>query len=121
MLWVPYNIIETERFGKKLIFIDILGLKVAKGDENDIKELANAIVEHPDFRAFFLILLKFTDNKIDGDIVSTLTKFMEIFPIEDFWKYTIIIRIFAKENDEDFEDDKKKIENAIVKFWNLMI
>ena len=46
---------------------------------------------------------------------------MEIFPIEDFWKYTIIIRIFAKENDEDFEDDKKKIENAIAKFWNLMI
>ena len=91
-------------------------MKVAKGDENDIKELANAIVEHPNFRDFFLILLKFTDNKIDGDIVSTLTKYMEIFPIEDFWKYTIIIRIFAKENDEDFEDDKKKIENAIVKF-----
>ena len=41
---------------------------------------------------------------------------MEIFPIKDFWKHIIIIRIFAKKNDEDFEDDKKKIENAIVKF-----
>ena len=40
---------------------------------------------------------------------------MEIFPIKDFWKHTIIIRTHAKKYDEDFEDDKKKIENAIVK------
>ena len=108
-----YDIIETQRNDKKLIFIDTPGLKDPKGDENNIEEVAKAIVDYPCFRAF-LILLKFDDNKIDEDIVSILTKYMEIFPIKDFWKHTIIIRTHAKKNDEDFEDDKKKIENAIV-------
>jgi len=88
VLWVPYNIIETERFGKKLIFIDILGLKVAKGDENDIKELANAIVEHPNFRAFFFNFTKiyrqqnrwrysFNTYKIYGNISNR--RFLEVY------------------------------------------
>lgn len=108
-----YDIIETQRNDKKLIFIDTPGLKDPKGDEDNIKEVAKAIVDYPYFRAF-LILLKFDDNKMDKDVVSVLTKYMEIFPIKDFWKHTIIIRTHAKKKDEDFEDDKKKIENAIV-------
>ncbi len=39
---------------------------------------------------------------------------MEIFPIKDFLKHIIIIRTHAKKNEEDLEDDKKKIENTIV-------
>ena len=49
-----YDIIETEKIGKKLIFIDTPGLKDAKGDENDIKEVAKAIAEHLNFRAFLI-------------------------------------------------------------------
>ena len=109
-----YDIIQTERIGKKLIFIDTPGLKDVNGDENNIKEVANAITDYPNFRAF-LILLKFQDQTMDTDMVSTLTKYMEIFPIKDFWKHTIIIRTHAKKNDDEFEDDKELIENAIVK------
>ena len=47
-----YNIIETERICKKLIFNDTPGLKDVNGDENIIKEVANAIAEHPNFRVF---------------------------------------------------------------------
>jgi len=112
-----YNIIETERIGKKLIFIDTPGLKDVNGDENNIKEVANAITDYPNFRAF-LILLKFQDQTMDTDMVSTLTKYMEIFPIKDFWEHTIIIRTHAKKKDVDFEDEKEMIENAIVKSLN---
>ena len=88
-------------------------MRDVKCDENNINKVAWAIAEHPNFRAF-LIWLKFQDKTIDADIVSTLLKYMEIFPIKDFLKQSIIIRTHAKKNEEDFEDDKKKIENTIV-------
>ena len=109
-----YEIIETQRIDEKFIFIDTPGLNDAKGDENNIRKVTDAIAEHPNFRAF-LILLNFTDTRLDASVVSTLIQYMAIFPIKDFWKHTIIIRTHAKKDDDDFEDDKKKIENAIVK------
>jgi hypothetical protein len=39
--------------------------------------------------------------------VSTLTQYIKIFPIQDFWEHTIIFRKHAKKYDEDFEDEKK--------------
>ena len=86
----------------------------AKGDENNIRKVTEAIAEHPNFRAF-LILLNFTDTRLDASVVSTLIQYMAIFPIKDFWKHTILIRTHAKKYDRDFEDDKKRIENSIVK------
>ena len=109
-----YEIIETQRIDEKFIFIDTPGLNDAKGDENNIRKVTDAIAEHPNFRAF-LILLNFTDARLDASVVSTLTQYMAIFPIKDFWKHTIIIRTHAKKDDDDFEDDKKNIENTIVK------
>ena len=97
-----YNIIETQRIGEKLVFIDTSGLNDAKDEENNIRKVTDTIAEHPNFRAF-LILLNFTDSSV----VTTITQYMIIFPIKDFWKNTIIIRTYVKKDDPDFEDDKK--------------
>jgi predicted GTPase len=85
-----YNIIETQRIGEKFVFIDTPGLNDAKGDENNIRKVTDAIAEHPNFRAF-LILLNFTDTRLKASIVSTLTQYMKIFPIKDFWGHTILL------------------------------
>ena len=109
-----YNIIETQRIGEKLVFIDTSGLNDAKGEENNIRKVTDAIAEHPNFSAF-LVLLNFNDARLSERTVSTLTQYMKIFPKKDFWEHTIIIRTYAKKYDEDFEDEKKNIENTIVK------
>ena len=101
-----YNIIETQRIGEKLVFIDTSGLNDAKDEENNIRKVTDTIAEHPNFRAF-LILLNFTDSRLDSSVVTTITQYMIIFPIKDFWKNTIIIRTYVKKDDPDFEDDKK--------------
>ena len=51
-----YNIIETQRIGEKLVFIDISGLNDATDEENNIRKVTDAIAEHPNFRAFFDIV-----------------------------------------------------------------
>ena len=106
-----YNIIETQRIGEKLVFI---GLNYSKGEENNIRKLTDALPEHPNFSTF-LVLLNFNDSRLSESTVSTLTQYIKIFPIQDFWEHTIIFRKHAKKYDEDFEDEKKNIENTIVK------
>ena len=101
-----YNIIETQRIGEKLVFIDISGLNDATDEENNIRKVTDAIAEHPNFRAFSDID-KFYWFKLDSSVVTTLTQYMILFPIKDFWKNTIIIRTYVKKDDPDFEDDKK--------------
>ena len=104
-----YNIIETERIGQKLVFIDTPGLMDAKGDGNNIKTITDAIAVYPGFRCL-LILMKFQDKRLDISIVKTLEKYMEIFPLQNFWDHVIIIRTHAKKDDDDFEDDVKKLK-----------
>jgi len=111
-----YNIIETERIGQKLILIDTPGLMDAKGDENNVKQITDAIADYPGFRCL-LILLKFQDKRLDISIVNTLEKYMEIFPLQNFWEHVIIIRTHAKK-DEDFEDDLKEVQGSIVRCLN---
>ena len=108
---ITYNIIEMQRIGEKLVFI---GLNYSKGEENNIRKVTDAIAEHPNFSAF-LVLLNFNDSRLGESTVSTLTQYIKIFPIQDFWEHTIIFRKHAKKYDEDFEDEKKNIENTIVK------
>ena len=79
-----YNIIETERIGQKLVFIDTPGLMDAKEDENNIKTITDAIAAYPGFRCL-LILMKIQDKRLDISIVKTLEKYMEIFPLQNFW------------------------------------
>lgn len=110
---IDYKIIVTERIGHKIILIDTPGLNDAKGDRNNIKQITNAITDYPQFRCL-LILMKFQEVRLDQSIIDTLTKYMEVFPLKNFWEHVIIIRTHAKKYDEDFEDDKKKIEGAIV-------
>lgn len=97
--------------GEKLVFI---GLNYSKGEENNIRKVTDAIAEHPNFSTF-LVLLNFNDSRLSESTVSTLTQYIKIFPIQDFWEHTIIFRKHAKKYDEDFEDEKKNIENTIVK------
>ena len=33
-----------------------------------------------------------------------------IFPLQNFWDHVIIIRTHAKKDDDDFEDDVKKLK-----------
>lgn len=112
-----YNIIETERIGQKLVFIDTPGLMDAKGDGNNIKTITDAIAAYPGFRCL-LILMKFQDKRLDISIVKTLEKYMDIFPLQNFWDHVIIIRTHAKKDDDDFEDDVKEVKGSIVKCLN---
>ena len=100
---ITYNIIEMQRIGEKLVFI---GLNYSKGEENNIRKVTDAIAEHPNFSTF-LVLLNFNDSRLSESTVSTLTQYIKIFPIQDFWEHTIIFRKHAKKYDEDIEDEKK--------------
>lgn len=81
----------------------------AKGDGNNIKTITDAIAVYPGFRCL-LILMKFQDKRLDISIVKTLEKYIEIFPLQNFWDHVIIIRTHAKKDDDDFEDNVKKLK-----------
>jgi len=89
----------------------------AKGDGNNIKTITDEIAAYPGFRCL-LILMKFQDKRLDISIVKTLEKYMEIFPLQNFWDHVIIIRTHAKKDDDDFEDDVKEVKGSIVKCLN---
>ena len=103
---ITYNIIEMQRIGEKLVFIDTSGLNDAKGEENNIRKETDAIAEHPNFSAF-LVLLNFNDSRLSESTVSTLTQYIKIFPIQDFWEHTIIIRTHAKKYEKISKMTKK--------------
>jgi len=61
------------------------------------------------------MLMKFQDIRLSAPMVKILQKYMECFPLKDFWKYVFIIRTHADTSHKKFEREKKKIEGSIVK------
>lgn len=109
-----YDVIITNYNSNNFIFIDTPGLGDAKGDKDNIKQIKQAIVDYPEFRCI-LMLMKFQDIRLSDPMVKILQKYMECFPLKDFWKYVFIIRTHADTSHKKFEREKKKIEGSIVK------
>ena len=98
---------------KNIVFIDTPGLLDVKGDENNECRIQHAL---SDFKiSYILILLKFGDVRVDKSIIDMLQSYMKFLPMKDFWDHVIIVYTNAKTKDEDFEEDKQKVEGKIIK------
>lgn len=111
---VDYDIQSTIYNNSTYIFIDTPGLNDAKGDKDNIKQIKRALVEHPEFSCI-LILMKLQDKRLPDSMVKTLQKYMDCFPLKDFWKHVIIVRTNSNLSNPKFEKEKKKIKDSIVK------
>ncbi len=98
---------------KKIIFIDTPGFLDVKGDENNECQIQHAL---SDFKiSYILILLKFHDVRVDESLIKMLKSYMKFLPMKDFWDHVIIVYTNANTKDEDFEEDKQKVEGKIIK------
>ena len=98
---------------KNIIFIDTPGLLDMKGDKDNECQIQHAL---SDFKiSYIIILLKFQDVRIDKPLIDMLQSYMKFLPMKDFWDHVIIVYTNAKTKDEDFEEDKKKVEGKIIK------
>ena len=97
---------------KNIVFIDTPGLLDMKGDKDNECQIQHAL---SDFKiSYIIILLKFQDVRIDKPIIDMLQSYMKFLPMKDFWDHVIIVYTNAKTKDEDFEDEKKKVEGKII-------
>ena len=108
---IKFDIIKTGNFA----FIDTPGLNDAKGDEKNINQIKTALSDYPKFRSI-LILLKFQEKRLTESIIKSLKIFMECFPLKQFWDHVFIVRTHAFSR--NFEKDKAKIKDSIVKSLN---
>ena len=72
-----------------------------------------AIVDYPD--KCILILMKFQIIRLSNSLVKILQKYMDCFPLKEFWKHAIIIRTHVDKSYKKFQREKK-IEGSIVRF-----
>lgn len=97
---------------KNIVFIDTPGLLDMKGDVNNEIKIQHAL---SDFKiSYILLLLKFQDHRLDKPLIDMLQSYMKFLPMKDFWDHVIIVYTNAKKNDEDFEEDKQKVEGKII-------
>jgi GTP-binding protein EngB required for normal cell division len=111
---IDFQIIEKKHKGEDYMFIDTPGLNDPKGDLGNITQIKSALEDYKSIRCI-LLLLKFQDSRLSDSTVKIFKNFMECFPLPEFWKHVLIIRTHANKKDDDFEDDREKIEGSIVK------
>ena len=110
-----YNIIETERIGQKLVFIDTPGLMDAKGDENNIKTITDAIAAYPGFRCL-LILMKIQDKRLNISILLIYSFYFYLKKIYIILSYiTIIFSFNQKKKMKTFFSPNKNMKNIVIK------
>ena len=99
-----------------IVLIDTPGLLDMKGDNNNESKIQHALSEYK--ISYIIILLKFQDVRVDKPLIDMLQSYMEFLPMKDFWKHVIIVYTNAKKKDEDFEEDKSKVEGKIIQILN---
>ena len=104
--------VSTSILYNLFVFVDTPGLNDGKGDEKNISKIKEATSKFPRIQNI-LILLKFTDNRLTNSLKSSLKEFMRCFPTKNFWKHVLIVRTFAK-RDEDFEEEKNNIKGQFL-------
>lgn len=95
-------------------FIDTPGLNDGnkKKEEDNYLQIQSARDNYPRFSTLILLLKK-TDYRLTSSAKLMLMKFMEIFPLKDFWEHVIIVRSNSIRY-EGFEKDKIEIDNILL-------
>lgn len=108
------NVLQVDTIfnGFNYYLVDTPGLDDGKGDEKNIKEIESLKSKYPRINAL-IICLKFQDKKLCKSLKTSLKKFMEMFPSDEFWKHVLILRTHS-ERSSKFEKNKKNLEGILL-------
>ena len=111
------QMVNTLLNGINYYIIDTPGFDDSKLDEEKINSTLQELRNYQRIGSI-LICLKYNDSKLSKSVKKALIGIMDIFPAEDFWEHTLIIRTWSQLSEDKLENHKNKYNGMLLKGIN---